>query len=536
MLNEIIKEIGYENIVKEIKESISVENSLYVRIPLNGELDVKKDVLLIKKEPEVQQLELLQWFKDREFYSNRIMPNKSIVIGGVYSKLISTANQYSIIFKWNNFITHKNTTKDIYDSFNTLVKEYLNKLNAIDYFVYYVKCFPYIYDYIITNSLDKFELKLFIDISPKEMKQQYFKYLQKSLFDDNTLIKINNEERGRLSQFYTLNSKKPLLSYMLDNIDEIHLLNSEDAEKIFYLKQYMDKKKSETIQKSIGSIEFNMQKQESTNTWYLNEFRFNPLQIKEDIPYIDITNVMDGKFFKEKHIDKYNQLSEYIMQLLEYKVKKYYSKNDNIESKFKTFSLMYYKYIQDINNTNIDLFKVVYPNMIKNIYSLYRYGESINKIVDILNFDICIRDYLYKTNKKGEFKMLMKEMKDKILSKEEYFIKSDEEFYILCGQMAKFLKSKTQTNEKTNRLYYEYLMAHKTQRLIDILERDKARLDYDSKTNGRSNRIMCTILEYYTSHKENLININLTEFYKGLYYGDCVLYLKNENINNMEGK
>ena len=82
----------------------------------------------------------------------------------------------------------------------------------------------------------------------------------------------------------------------------------------------------------------------------------------------------------------------------------------------------------------------------------------------------------------------------------------------------------------------EYLMANKTSRLIQILQRDKARLDYDSGFNSRSNKIMFSIMEFYLNNKSTLNKIDTLSLNMGLYYGDCVLYITNKTKKNEEGE
>jgi hypothetical protein len=158
----------------------------------------------------------------------------------------------------------------------------------------------------------------------------------------------------------------------------------------------------------------------------------------------------------------------------------------------------------------------------------------MSKMASIINFDISMQDYLYKTNIKEEFKKMMENIKRKILLKEEYVIENDAEFFVVCGQLAKFLKLQTQTDKKTNGLFSEYLMATTVKRLISILQRDKSRLDYDSNIYGRSNKLMYAILEYYTINKDNLRKIDTFDFNKGLYYGNCVLYTKKDIEKEIE--
>ncbi|MBU3092741.1 hypothetical protein KPL35_11710 [Clostridium sp. CF011] len=530
MLNEIIRNVGYENIIKTIKESVKITNSIYVRLPINGGIN-EENFLIIKKEAEISQLESIQWFKDREFYSNRITPNKSVIKGGLYSMFVYSCNPNAITFDWDKFKEHKNTSKeDLKQSFKNMVEEFLTKIGLIANLGIFFNNFDNILKFISKTDLPKFHLKLFLDLPTEDYKNEYLKYIANMLFDKGTQVNISDKDKGRVSLFYTLNTAdKPFLAHMLSNTDEIHLLDVEESEKILNLKKYMDLKKREELESNISITKYKMELDRATKKWYLDDFNVNPTQLRDDIVNFNITNALEDKCFNEASIGKYSDLTNYILRLLlESKVRSYYSEKDKTETKFKTFSSLYYEYINDINNTNIDVFKNIYPNMIKNIYGLYKNDESIYGMINIINFDISMRDYLYKTNIKEGFRKMLKNIKSKILSDELYIIESEAEFFTVCGQLAKFLKIQTQTDEKTNSLFSEYLTATNVKRLMTVLSRDKNRLDYDSNIYGRSNKIMYAILEYYSVNRGDLRKIDTLEFNKGLYYGDCLLYSKKD--------
>jgi len=540
MLNEIIEAIGYDNILATVNNSIDMKNSLYIQIPKDRTLQ-EEDFLLIDKEVEVNQLEKSKWFKVREGLSSYITPNKAVVKGNKkYPKVIFSVHKNAIMFKWDKFIQHKNTTDDIDASLNLLFNEYLDVLQAEDYyFEYYHVNIKKIIEYINKNQLTKVIVKIFLDADIEDYKQQYADYLKNNLIDEGTQIKINNRVYGRVSQFYTLNDKKPLLSHMLKNTSEIHLLDEMDVLKIFYLKQYLDSLKYGKVKWGIGSISFNETFNSSTKKWDLDDFQNNPYRIIDDLTKdIYIRNILNSKYIKETTIKTYNDLSKYILnELLDFKVKNSYNDKDKTENKFKTFSLMYYKYIANLNNANFDIFQRVYTNMMRNMLKLYIDDEDINKIQQIINFNICMSDYLFKTNIKGDLIEMINRIKDKILNMDnEYVIENDFEFYILCGQMAKYLKSKTHTDNITNKLFYEYNMAIKTRQLMDILQRDKGRLDYESNNNSRSGKILYAINNYYTLNEKRLKKIDKIRFNMGLYYGENIFYISNKNNENKKGE
>jgi hypothetical protein len=533
VLNELIREIGYDNIIKTVMESVDMTNSLYIKIPLDRGLQ-NSDFLYIGKELEVSQFEKATWFKSREFYSNYIESNKAISIGGVYSKLIFSSHKYAVFFKLDNFINHQYTikNKNLLESMDLLFKKYFVKLELEDFYEkYYKQNLSSIIDFFTERQLEKINIKIFLDEDLVKYEKDYSLYLKNRLFDAGTVMKVEKEIKGRLSKFITLNVSKPYLSQMMEHTDEIHLLNEDECMKAFYLKEYMDIKKDELV----NNIKYKMDFQSSSKKWVLSEYENNPYETKLEMKNVlYVSNVMDNQYFKEVYISNYNELSEYINKLLDNKIKKYYSEMDKTPSKFKTFAIMYYKMISNIKDSNFYVFKQIYKSMSKNIFLLYKDEESLFKIADLINFDVSMRDYLFKTNIKEDFKNMIETIKEKILKGGAYKIESDKEFFILSGQLAKYLKLKTQTSEKTNKLLYEYIMAKKVKRLIQVLIRDKGRLDYDGHIVNRAGNVFAAINEYYDNNKNRLIEIDLVQFNMGMYYNDSVFYVKNESNNNMK--
>ncbi|BDR74293.1 hypothetical protein K144316041_p21320 (plasmid) [Clostridium tetani] len=539
MLNELMEAIGYDNMLKTIKDLVDTSNSLYIKIPIDRLIE-DKDFVVVGKEPKVDQLEQLKWFKARECLNKYIAPNKAIVQGTKYKypKMVSSTHENCIIFNWDNFLKHKNTTKDINLSLQNLISEFLSTLDKKDFLEYYTKNIDNIVQFINKNELNKIMLKIFIDVEEEKCERDYAEYLKSKLFDNDTIHKINDKTYGRLSQFYTMNSKKPYLSHMLKITDEIHLVDEKEVLNTFYLKQYMDVVKFQKIDYGIGNIVFDMEFNSSTKKYYINFYKNNPYKVIDDLrDNIYIENVTSNKKSKEKVITKYSELSKYILQLTDFKIKGYYSEKDSTEGRFKTFATMYFKHLKDLNNSNFNTFKSIYKSMMKNMLKLYIYDEDTYKIINIINFDVCMTDYLFKSNLKEEIKGMMDKIRNKIVKNEKvYVIENDMEFYILCGQLAKFLKSKTKTDKITNRLFYEYNMATRTKRLVDILQRDKEKLDYNNNNSSRSGRILSAINIYYTENEKTLKKIDKIRFNIGLYYGENLLYATNKKDENKKGE
>lgn len=541
MLNELIEALGYENISKE---TVSMKNSVYVRIPKDREIDIEKDVLIFDKEVEIKDLEMSEWFYKREQLSKYINSNKAIVLPSkckhLYPKLITSVTGCAIFFKLENFLEHKNNVDDMKVSFDNLISEYLYILESEHHRSLFLNSFDLIMKVLEDKMITKTTLKLFIDSEIEEYEKDYNTHLKKSLFDKE--YTLNGVKQGRVTQFINFNNKKPLLANVNSNVsNEIHLLNKTKGEEVLNLNRYIGATMAsnpKTENYSIGSLTYKAIWEKKKCV--INSYSNNPYKIIEDLKHpIYIRNILDNKFLKEITIYKYSELTKYIMQLMEFKIKDYYSEKDSIESKFKTFSTMYYKYIYNINNSNFETFKRIFDNMSKSMLNLYIEGEHISKINNILNFTINMKDYLYNTNIREELMNMINKIKSKILiMKTEYIIEDDMEFYVLTGQLAKYLKGKTSTDTIKNEVFYEYNIATRTKQVIDILQRDMNSFGYDENNYGRASKLLYAINNYYTINEDELLKIDKVRFNMGLYYGNCVLYVssKENKENNKEEK
>lgn len=520
MLNEIINAIGEEHVNEVQKNCITTNNTIYVRI--NFEQLNKYDITYIKKEILPNQLDLIEWCKDREIFSKILDSHKAINVEH-YKKVINSCVPYSIMFNWENFIKKDFTKKqNIRDGFYILLKEYLNVFDKIEYIDYYLNVLDEISNIIKKNKLkDNVNIKLFLNVDIKKYRHDYLEYLKEKIFDKEGIIYQNgNEKFGRCTKFYTLNKDKPLLFYM-DNIKDIHLLSATQARLICNLYNYMANKKEEAVNLGIQQIHYKMAFNKATATWYIQDVLIDPYGNKEehDNIYFNIQNILNLKKFKETSINNYKDLKKYL----------YYLIDGNIQK----INNQYQQYIDRLNHTNILQFKQIYTQFMRLLYNFYSKKDNIYKISTILNFNICMQDWLFKNNMKGIMINMFNMLKEKI-GKNNYNIDTNEEFFFMSGQMVKYLKLKTHTDNITNRLFNSYIFIKQTSKMIELLTIDKNKLDYDAsaKYSGRSNNMMSAILEYYIKHKEELKLMDIVYFDYGLYYGENLIYTKKGNDDN----
>ena len=527
MLNEIISAIGKDYINNKQTEFISTTNTIYARIYCDR--IEHYDITYIKKEVSENQLELIEWCKSREIFSKNLDSHKAIDVEH-YKKVINSCVPYSIIFNYIRFAEKDITKKsNIKDAFYILSKDYLNVFDCEQYIDYYMGIFEVILNVIKENKLkNNINIKLFLDVDIEQYKKSYFRYLEEKIFDTKGLTyKEKDNKFGRCSKFYNLNKDKPLLGYM-DNIKEIHLLETKQAQLVSNLYNYMSYKKQEKLNIGIQKISYKMELSDSTHKWYLENMAMNPYSDSNDIIYFNVQNILCLKNFKETIIDSYNHLRKYIYYLIDKKT--LIKENKNI---YNYLCHRYQECIDNLDNLSMSKFKKLYENLIYDLYKIFIKKDDMYKIGVILNFDICLQDWLFKNNMKGKIVMILKMIEEK-MERNEYHIDSHEEFFFMSGQMVKYLKLKTHTNNITNKLFSAYTLLKQTKQMIELLKTDKARLDYDgsAKYSSRSNNVMFSILDYYTKNEKDLAFMDTTYFDKGLYYGRNLIYTKKGSNEN----
>lgn len=554
MLNEIMEainhEVSHDEIMHVIRDSVDMTNSVYVKIPLDRKVD-KNDFLFVEAELLETDLEKVEWFKERQCYSRYINVNKAVLTArdSIFIKKVESCHKYALIFRMEN-LQKKKIPFDI-SSLNTMVNDHLKATNAIDdtelHFLY-LNNIPYIIEIIdeyinllkskSKKAKPKVQINIFVDADIEEYEKLYDIYMNDYIIgkDKKNHINIDGKIVGRCNEFYTLNSDKPLLSYMLPNKqDEIHLVTKKEGSKLYKYRKYMSAKHSQKILMDIGSIQYGGTIQ--NYEYVINSYVNNPYQIIEDLPSaIYIKNILNVNNAKEIVLYKYSDISIYIMNSLLYgDIKGYNNQGRTLENTFKTFEYKYSEILKNLGNSSFQYFKERYNQLFYDMLRLYTRKDNIYKVINIINFHVCMQDYLFKTNIKEGVAVNVDKIRENIIQQNSvYNIESNDEFYILCGQLVKYIKSKSTANNKTNRMYHEYFTCNTTAKLISIINRDYSRISHSVRMgNKRSDALLVGISQYYNNHISELKRVDMIQFNIGLYYGECLLYTSNKNKENI---
>lgn len=585
MFKELIDEIGYNNIL-EYCENANLQNGIYIKINEDGNIEDKNIIEIENGKKDIENIELINWLKKRNCYSNYIDSNKAIVQRGKgikTPKVITSCNCYSMFFNVptildnskknkmllenyckymiieyfdsliNNAMNDKSGLASVFKSSNikdymkknklTIAQmiegffkeeylliqdenreEYINKIKEI-----LVKNIPNIIKKLSTiKNIEKKKIKIFIDDSVENYKKEYLLYLKPKVFLNNINNSVtNNRIYGVSSELFTLNNKKPLLQTNGNLIEIPCLISIEDAIKYRNLMLYLKGNLAEIKNKGF-QINFNKDGIEKFDILPLNskdELELKPLIIKDYFnKNIDYIEINNKKILE-------NNFNYFLDGNL-------YSNKINNNSKVKSFVMMHKDIISNYIYKNIksdfiySLPKIVHHLFQANISS----KKDIINVIKCFNFKLSLLEY-FKNDKQGEMIMnLAKDLKQRLNDTSNFTINNKEEFLYMCGQLGYYLnsRSKSSIENKKMSLINTYINCNNIELLKQRLQKDISKYSYDVFL---SNIKFKKIIEQISSYKNenNKINISEKDYLLAGLFANNLLYVKKIN-NNVEGK
>lgn len=531
MIRELIDLIGYDNIKKELMCNSKTEDAAYIRIPLDRNIDVSKDILITAAHAEVEakDLELFDWIKERSYYGEYIESNKAIN-SGKYRFMMN--NQANCIMFNNSTILEKSKieNKSYINVLEERINGFLEILNETDKMIYYKRALNCLE--ALKNNKDEFikdsklKIKMFLDVELKEYKDEFEKYMNKKIF--------SQEGQGDLTIFTNFNKDKPLLGINNKYAKTNYTTDKEEAIRIYDLRRYLNLKyklnKDNIIETKTGHIKLNI---EINNFIRITNFEYIPYK-RLDL-FIDknliIKNVVkrDDKT-RDEVIKNSFMFYKYIEKLF------YYFNIDNNRNKINRIKMIYERYYKEITNDNIFIFKNKVDKFINDLYKLHsKEIEDEYKYISLINLEVCLKDWLFNNKKREEIEHMKEQIVEKIKKIEgQYVIESKEEFSFIVGQVARYLRGKSKAKDKTIKILNDYLNTYQTEKILKLLDRDMRRYGHDINVGSRLTGLVVAILEY--KNKENIEEVNKIEYKIGLLKSDNVIYTstKNDNVEDME--
>ncbi|WP_252225244.1 MULTISPECIES: hypothetical protein [unclassified Clostridium] len=507
MLNELYNAIG-ENRIKECLEN-QESNGLYIRIPLDREINIENDVLLIENKDDIniKNQKTFDWFKTRKRYCSYINSNKALVIGKRYDyPRIITTNQINGV-KFNSDTIKKKidkSNKNLENALYEMVKEFCDACNNLDMFFTYQKGLDILlknYNELLSRNKN-IVINMYLDIDIQDYIDNYKNYMKNKLIDGKMV-----NDKGVFSLFATSNTDKPHL-FMRSNIYNNNCAfktTFKNAEKLRNLQLYLMSNPIGNINFKNGTIKY------KSNKGLITEYEYLPIKTYD---------LFERKplYIEDYKIDSSNKFK--------YQVEVLIGKKETNE--IKNFKLLYEGYYRDVNNLTVNKFKYVYNKFIKSLYHIgQRDFEDKYRMNNIIRLNMCTSDYFFNTKIEEELKIMEDNIKIKILKlkhDKKYIIESDKEYWYLIGSVASYITSLSKSGNSTLRLKLNYCNINNTEKILERLDKDLKRYGYDLEPNSRCIKLYSAILNY----SNKTIKLNNLKLKQGLFEQDNIIYTKNK--------
>lgn len=512
MIKELIDIIGMSDIEDYLRKDIKLGKSICIRITEKG-IDFENDVLINKDDNSKENMELRQWFKEREFYSRYLENNKAVVMSGYTRCLVTSCVKESIFFNYETFLKLLDKyNKSEEEMLEVVIDEFLDSLQSADYKKYYKNNLISIIENIKLAKCEfgeKFKIKIFLNISLENYIKSNNLYLKSKLFNKGSVVKSIN--KGVSTSFLCVSSKKPLLRNIANPISEISSLKSfDEAKKEYLLLSYLKENYNNLNKNNNIKIKFNPKdgvvedfKIKITNK--LDELKNNPIKylnyFKEEVKLID------NKLLVYNLINKIMDNSIGI--------------NDpkSLKGNLKIFRNKYKEIIEEFVWDNEDRrFKILLEKIISDMYKINK--DNSEKLKQIINFDINLKKYY-----KGERFMIDKNyIFNNIIKRWDKEVELDNNIReFLIGNIAQYLISKSNGGELgKKRMLNKYLLCKDYNKAIYLIKNDLSKLE----VGIRVQKIFANICNY-----DNNKNIANSRCYLIGLLGENLFY---KNINEGE--
>jgi CRISPR-associated protein Csh1 len=476
--------------------SYTLKDGLYVKINKDNTLEffesktVKREKLFTALDG-IQNSEVLDWFKQNDYYSSYINSNKSL-----FDKKIHNINYLSYFFKLENsdYVKDKidehfnilldfgkfkdKKDKEVLESYQDRLKSEDRKKDILAKSEILKNRFDEIIE--VANSKEiKNYIKIFFDEDLKTYKEESEIYLSLKIFNDSSYNqKIEDSIFGLSNSNMGLNSKKPFLENKTRKFSAPFLLKNEDA---LILKKFFDWLKIQPYNqdRTLDEEHFFLQKHSSNDEAEITDFDYIPTK-KDDV----------NKYFLPIYVKNYLELENKDKKLIsDYEIKELWQLEDKVDELFYNKQLKF-NYYGDVNTKlNNKLISLLYitRNAMINYFKKYdeeefyqvvkKYGTNFviehlrqnleYKAKESLNLKISLLKH------KGENIMNIKSIQEEMIKKLEvsdYEGLKSEEFFYLCGQVASYLLSKKNQHEKMHDLVEPFLRANNAQKLKKEIE------------------------------------------------------------------
>jgi len=555
---DVFKKLYKEKGDKLILDNYLLKDGLYVKIKNNS--DIEYYVFKNNKKEEIKEncitdlndnikSTMYQWFKERDYYSVYLNSNKAFD-----DKKIHNINYFSLFFKLESFTTdnHKkrlsnNIIKNQFENLKSFAKfkkkeekKILNffkdKINSQDR----LKDIDTKYNLIIKHLNDiitiarenniKNYIKIFFDENLENYKNESKIYYAIKIFNDIEYSqKIDNMIFGLSDSNMGLNSKKPYLESKTKNNPVPFFVTDENA---LMLKNFFDWLKFQDYQEKYPLHE----------QMFISKHSKNDEAIIDDYDYISnkdeklhksiylknyLLTKKDNNIIEDEEIELLWKLEEKVDEIFYNKQLKHNYFNEVYNKLDKSFQNLIY-----ITRTGlINYFKKYDDRYFYQIIKKYSNNYILehirkNRMLKAklsLNLKFSLLEY------KGESIMDINSMQKSMIEKLEssnYENLEPDEFFYLCGQIAKYLIGQSEALEKKGDMFEPFLRANNAQKIKKNIEityfhyKHKISLNYIKFNNA-----LTLVMAYEGNEK---LADNMDAFLVGALSNN-IFYLKKED-------
>ncbi len=562
MIYEILEEFKKkyeEEGDKLILDNYQLKEGLYVEISSDNDLQYfiakkqKQDLIFtdlnnnIRKDDENR-------FKERDYYSVYLNSNKSF-----YDKKIHSINYLTFFVKLESFVGEdekkilkrkiieehfnafkdykkfdKKQEKDTLKAYEQLLSDKNRQKDIEEKYRILTEKLPEIIEKAKELQIKNY-IKIFFDEETEKYKKESEVYYAIKIFNDIKYnIVLNHLTYGLSNSNMGLNSKKPYLETKTRKNPIPFYVKKEDA---FLLKKFFDWLKYQKY--SDLYLKFFMRKQSKNDEAEIVDFDCLPFKessenksIKLIKPFILKNHLLIKKeqnLIEDEKIEYLNLLEDKIDDIFYNKQLKnnYY---DEVYKKLdKSFANLIYltrdamvSYFRKYNNK--DFYPIVkkYASrfVIEHIRknSFYKAGQSLNLKFSILEHI-------------GESVMNIKQMQNEMLQKLEnnnYEKLTKDEFFYLCGQVARYLIGQSKAGDKKGDMLEPYLRANNSQKLKKVIEFEYFKYKHSINLHfTKFNNAISLIMAF--DEIEKLSDNNNTDNFLVGALSDNIFYIKKEN-------
>jgi len=539
---------------KLILDNYELKEGFYIKVKQDGSFE---PFILKKKNRELIFSDIdgglnhsvYEWFKARDYYSRYLNSNKSF-----YDKKLHNINYLSIFVKIESFVSEdekKLLNKDAiqnqykylytYSKFTKkqekeILKSYQNYLKKRGRKKDIIKKYRWIKNHLtevvaLAKELEiKNYIKIFFDEDLEVYKKESEIYYAIKIFNDISYsVKIEEQVYGLSDTNMGLNAKKPFLEHKNRNLKTPFMIKKEDA---LLLKKFFDWLKFQDYQNKTPLANEMFINRDFKEKDLIVDFDYIPIQTRKLIKPIQIKNHLLLKnstiLIEDEEIEYLNILEDKVDEILYNRQ----LKNNYYGEVYNKLDNHFASLIYSTRDAMVNYFKKYDDRGFFVVIKKYASYLAIEHLVRSrffqagmsLNLKFSLLEY------KGEEVMDIKKMQESMLDKlleNEYDTLTSEEFFYLCGQVARYLINQSEAHEKKGDMLEAYLRANNAKKLKRVIEMEYFKYKHAISINFVKINNALSLIMAYDGDEKLTLSSNMDSFLVGAL-SDNLFYMKKE--------